>query len=88
MSADRDALSGAGTALTLALVRRMEDAPFIEPDPFGQAMPATLGGERFCRECGCTQFNACVHPEHGACWWVEPDLCSHCANGWNKAGGA
>src|SRR5260221_14262182 len=31
-----------------------------------------------CRECGCTEANACYSEEHGACWWVAPDLCSHC----------
>jgi hypothetical protein len=36
------------------------------------------GGARACRVCGCTQERACVDPEHGCCWWVEPDLCSHC----------
>ncbi len=30
--------------------------------------------EGVCRMCGCTQDNAC---EDG-CYWVEPDLCSHC----------
>ncbi len=28
-----------------------------------------------CRVCGCTDDNACL----GGCWWVEPDLCSRCA---------
>ena len=28
-----------------------------------------------CRECGCTELNAC----EGGCWWVEPGLCSACA---------
>ncbi|MBI5520230.1 MAG: hypothetical protein HY916_09235 [Desulfovibrio sp.] len=28
-----------------------------------------------CRVCGCTEFMACP----GGCWWVEPDLCSSCA---------
>ncbi|WP_449240565.1 hypothetical protein [Desulfoscipio gibsoniae] len=28
-----------------------------------------------CRVCGCTDDNACP----GGCWWVEPDLCSRCA---------
>jgi len=28
-----------------------------------------------CRVCGCTELCAC--PE--GCWWVEPDLCSSCA---------
>ncbi len=46
-----------------------------------------VAGTRFCRECGCTDFDACVHPEHGACWWVEPDLCSHCKFGWGDANG-
>lgn len=30
--------------------------------------------EQTCRECGCTQFNACPN----GCWWVEEDLCSDC----------
>lgn len=33
-----------------------------------------------CRECGCTEHHAC---EDG-CYWVEPDLCSSCAD---KKGG-
>jgi len=28
-----------------------------------------------CRVCGCTWNNACP----GGCYWVEPDLCSRCA---------
>lgn len=36
------------------------------------------GVARRCRVCGCTQDHACVDDEHGPCWWVEPDLCSHC----------
>jgi hypothetical protein len=32
-----------------------------------------------CRECGCSDMRACVDPVLGACSWVEPDLCSHCA---------
>ena len=43
-----------------------------------------LPGGRFfypgvCRKCGCTSSHACEHPDFGACWWVEPDLCSHCS---------
>lgn len=34
--------------------------------------------ERACRICGCTELDACIHPDHGSCWWVEADLCSHC----------
>jgi hypothetical protein len=35
-----------------------------------------------CRECGCTQFDPCNHPDYGACWWADESktLCSHCAN--------
>ncbi len=31
--------------------------------------------EQKCRICGCTDNNAC----DGGCYWVEPDLCSRCA---------
>lgn len=31
--------------------------------------------EPVCRVCGCTEDNACP----GGCYWVEPDLCSACA---------
>ena len=31
---------------------------------------------RKCRVCGCTWFHACP----GGCYWVEPDLCSRCAD--------
>ena len=35
-----------------------------------------------CRVCGCTEENACYHPEHGNCFWVDDTftLCSHCAS--------
>lgn len=35
-----------------------------------------------CRVCGCTDDNACFHPKHGSCHWVDDDhtLCSHCAD--------
>lgn len=36
------------------------------------------GPVRSCRECGCTDFEACSPP----CWWVEADLCSSCAVMW------
>lgn len=34
-----------------------------------------------CRVCGCSDYDACWHDLLGACWWVQPDLCSHCARG-------
>lgn len=37
---------------------------------------------RMCRVCGCTDdiFFECVQVEGKPCYWVEPDLCSRCAN--------
>jgi hypothetical protein len=36
-------------------------------------------GERFCRQCGCTETTACRDEQSGApCHWVEEDLCSSC----------
>ena len=33
-----------------------------------------------CKECGCTDFNACISDFTGkACEWVENDLCSFCS---------
>lgn len=37
--------------------------------------------ERICLQCGCTENDACVHPDFGPCWWVEENLCSHCEEG-------
>jgi hypothetical protein len=32
-----------------------------------------------CRECGCTQFDPCFHPDYGNCWLTNRGtLCSHC----------
>lgn len=35
---------------------------------------------RACRVCGCTETNACLHPDGRPCAWVGPNLCSVCAN--------
>lgn len=37
-------------------------------------------GYGVCRSCGCTDSEACYHPDVGTCWWVNADhtLCSHC----------
>ena len=32
-----------------------------------------------CRVCGCWEYAACGDEGLGPCWWVESDLCSHCA---------
>jgi hypothetical protein len=48
--------------------------------------PPTFGPfgdeEQQCRKCGCMADDACYRPDHSTCWWVEPDLCSHCARPW------
>ena len=33
-----------------------------------------------CKECGCTDDNACYHPDFGPCFWIDEthELCSHC----------
>ena len=33
-----------------------------------------------CKHCGCTETNACYHPDFGTCWWIndKQDECSHC----------
>lgn len=50
------------------------------PEDF-MAPAAPPEGEPVCRVCGCWEFDACCDDERGPCWWVEPDLCSHCAKG-------
>jgi hypothetical protein len=32
-----------------------------------------------CRQCGCSDYDACFDPATGAgCYWVDEDLCSVC----------
>lgn len=40
-------------------------------------MPSPTEG--VCRDCGCTETNACVEASGDACYWAEPGLCSFCA---------
>ena len=40
--------------------------------------PPAPEGAPTCRVCGCWEYGACWDDERGVCWWVEPDLCSHC----------
>lgn len=42
------------------------------------AAASALFDENACRECGCTEHQACM-TEAGPCHWVEPDLCSACS---------
>ena len=63
----------------------------LSPTPITQAervMPAypdehhhrpAPEGVQICRICRCWDLDACWNEDLGACWWVKPDLCSHCA---------
>jgi len=47
----------------------------------GNTKPVKFIGEYgVCKICGCTDNNACYHPGHGNCFWVDDDhdICSHC----------
>lgn len=50
---------------------RAFELPAPAPAPAGSGEP----DEWRCRVCGCTEDNAC----DGGCEWVEPNLCSACA---------
>ena len=62
---------------TPELMYLMFDDYFHDFEELYQALKQPIPG--VCRVCGCTQRNPCDHPEHGYCYWVEPSLCSHCA---------
>lgn len=47
----------------------------VEASEDDEQLDDDAGGERACRECGCTEDAAC----EGGCSWVEADLCSACA---------
>lgn len=51
----------------------MTNPALAERYPLLAATPGT------CRVCGCTQDRACYLEKFGPCWWVEPNLCSYCA---------
>ena len=50
----------------------------VRVEPFMKTIEKkmTPADEQKCRACGCTQERACP----GGCYWVEPDLCSTCAD--------
>lgn len=47
------------------------------------ADPAEATGPqpRLCRECACSENDACIDRHGSGCWWVEEDLCIACAPG-------
>jgi hypothetical protein len=54
-----------------------------DPQSWQEHLLERAENEQICRVCGCTQENGC--PE--GCWWVEPDLCSSCAERIKEEGG-
>lgn len=48
-----------------------------QPPVWIQAKKEVVLEAQTCRECGCTEGNACV-TDSGACHWALPDLCSAC----------
>ena len=59
---------------TCGMEEALLDATGRKPLPLNEwAMVKAF--EQRCRVCGCTWDNACP----GGCYWVEDDLCSHCA---------
>lgn len=52
------------------------------------SLGADIGAPQICRICACSEFDACQVDQLGwrsptgrlGCWWVEPDLCSACAD--------
>ena len=60
------------------------DDYFFDFEDLYKALEEPIPG--VCRVCGCTVENPCYNPEHGNCWWVEPSLCSHCAETYLEGG--
>ena len=52
---------------------------------FGMPPPPPAPGDRICRGCGCWDWNACEHGDDEACFWLEEDLCSVCAERFQAA---
>ena len=52
----------------------------VDIDVLTEAFEDDYEPDRKCRVCGCHEYDACIHPKHGPCWWVEWDLCSHCSS--------
>ena len=59
------------------LMYLMFDDYFHDFDELYKAVAEPIPG--ICRVCGCSMYNPCYHPDAGTCYWVEPSLCSHCA---------
>lgn len=47
-------------------------------EDMGQTQPEyrSADGNQRCRKCGCTRANPCT----GGCFWIEPNLCTNCAD--------
>lgn len=75
------AIAAALDQINLALRMAAAGRPGLAVTHLAQAKNE-LEDVRACRVCGCTGSVACIPP----CWWVETDLCSHCAAGAETTG--
>jgi predicted HAD superfamily Cof-like phosphohydrolase len=55
--------------------KQLKPPGWVPPDIAGLFVQLYPG---VCRECGCTQKQACWHDDFGGCGWAEPDLCTAC----------
>ena len=68
-------ITGAGYEIVESIKGpRMENEFIWVVRPSDGAFPV----ERRCRECGCTDLNACVDILGRPCYWTDEDLCSNC----------
>jgi hypothetical protein len=44
-----------------------------------QRFPSLSGSDLPCLHCGCTELDACEHEDGSPCFWIQPGLCSVCA---------
>ena len=73
-------------AMAVAVVHTDAIADGLLVGPLKSVVEITVKGDiiyhdykqRVCKVCGCSQFNACIHPKFGPCHWVAEDLCSNC----------
>lgn len=63
---------------TIAEAVRVCEAWLVDLIASGDDPGVERASHRACRVCGCTEHSACVDENKGNCWWVAPDLCSHC----------
>jgi hypothetical protein len=54
----------------------VNEPPAARPEEMTHPQFRSAGGEQRCRKCGCTRAVPCP----GGCFWIEPNLCTNCAD--------